>query len=171
MNKNQKEIIKLLKEEFERINDQKIGTSKFNLIDVSPLIELSEKKRLFREEQEILEKTWEKIAEDECYRIIDLLKQDLPNAFIEKMGASNSHLEYNNILIGYSLNSLNGHWENRIDIGINKFVEQFYDSELGEYFYKYKGLKYKFKNYVAETIEGLFNCNELKEELRMKLKL
>jgi hypothetical protein len=78
MTKNQQQIIDALTMEFERINKSITGKG-FNLIDTSAL---QEKTRIEREWKQLVDEdnaTWEKAANAEIDRIVELLLQDLPD--------------------------------------------------------------------------------------------
>jgi hypothetical protein len=144
LTKQQLQIIANMSDSFARVNEQFNTSKSFNLINADELHMLNRKKREFEENAKIAKENWNKLAEAEVYRIISLLKEDLPNAVIQKMGKENGHYEGNSILIGRRESDLSGHHEGRITIDIKRGGEITIKDEHGNWSHIPKGLSYEF---------------------------
>jgi hypothetical protein len=84
LSNNQQKIINSLISEFDRINQQANDKEGFNLIDVRTLVDKSKRINEWNEMKKADTLAWRKAANEECYRIIELLKDDMPEVYIEK---------------------------------------------------------------------------------------
>lgn len=144
LTKQQQEIIANMSESFAKVNEQFSKSKSFNLVNIDELQMLNRKKEEFEENIRIAKKNWNELAESEVYRIISLLKEDLPFAVIEKMGKENRHHESNSIMIGRTKDSLIGHPERHIIIYLNSFDTKAIEDEYGNYGSIPVGLSYSY---------------------------
>lgn len=144
LTKQQQQIIANMSHSFAKVNEQFNTSKSFNLINVDELHMLNRKKIEFEENIKIAKENWYKLAEAEVYRIISLLKEDLPFAVIEKMGKENRHYESNAILIGRTKDSLTSHHENHITICVEKLTETTIADEYGNWDTIPTGLSYQY---------------------------
>jgi len=144
LTKQQQQIIADMSDSFAKVNEQFNTSKSFNLINADELHMLNRKKIEFAENVKIARENWNKLAEAEVYRIISLLKEDLPNAVIQKQGKENSHFEGNSILIGRRESNLSGHYESRITIDVVKLKAKTMQDEYGNWGDIPMGLAYKY---------------------------
>ncbi len=84
LTEKQVELIEQIKSEFNKINNSgNENKGKFNLVDTNTLTDLVERKRKFREEEKAKRHGLEQLRNEEAQRIADLLREDLPTAFID----------------------------------------------------------------------------------------
>ena len=102
---NQKEILKNLTLEFERINNSTNQNNKFNLINLDVLVEEQKAVNLFIKEAEQDKLMWNNLANEEAKRITQLLKEDLHPYCVQKYGKENGHGDYPTIMIRNNENS------------------------------------------------------------------
>jgi hypothetical protein len=144
LTKQQKQIIADMSDSFAKVNEQFNTSKSFNLINADELHMLNRKKIEFAENVKIAKENWCKLAEAEVYRIISLLKEDLPNAVIQKQGKENGHYEGNSILIGRRESDLSGHHEKRVTIDVVKLTEKAMEDEYGNWSNIPMGLAYEY---------------------------
>ena len=152
-----------MSDSFAKVNEQFETSQSFNLINVNELNMLNRKKREFEANVQIAKENWNKLAEAEVYRIISLLKKDLPFAVIQKMGKENGHYECNSILIGRTESKLIGHHENHITIDVYKREETIIEDEYGNcsripsgLSYQYLGSKQNFRDIQSLCLDKYF---------------
>ncbi len=144
LTKQQQQIIADMTNSFAKVNEQFNTSKSFNLINANELHMLNRKKIEFEENVKIAKENWYKLAEAEVYRIISLLKEDLPNAVLQKQGKENRKYEGNSILIGRREIDLIGHYESRITIDVVKFTEKRINDEYGNCNFIPIGLAYQY---------------------------
>ena len=144
LTKQQKQIIQSMSDSFAKVNEQFETSKSFNLINADELLMLKRKKKEFEENVKIAKENWNKLAEAEVYRIISLLKEDLPNAVIQKMGKENRHYEGNSILIGRREIDLIGHHESYITIDVKSSGDTTIEDEYGNQSEIPSGLAYQY---------------------------
>lgn len=167
LTQTQAELIEKITSEFNKLNNNSTKSS-FNLIDVQPLIDKNEEIKNNRKIKEIDEIAWNKIAMIEAQRIVELLKQDMPNVCIEVFGKSNGHYEDSKICIQRK-EGASGHHENWVEIAVVVIKEVEHLTHGCDYM---KGIKlgYKTDNYTPfSSIEDLFAKSNIKEEIRKKI--
>lgn len=169
MTTNQKSILNLLEKEFIRINQEFEGTNSFNLVDINPLKKRTQDITRVEAENGAVKASSYALATSEVYRIIALLKEDLPMAFIEKMGKSNNHCEDNTIIIAKDECCLSGGFGNHVQIDVEAFLEERHNSDLGVKEVSFKKLIYSYGGTTCDSIEDLFSRDVVKEALRRKL--
>ena len=170
LTQNQQEIINKLTAEFERINSDS-SKSKFNLIDINPLIqktnEIESNKRIEKLDAEM----WNKLAMDEAQRIAELIQADLPFACVERYGKSNGHYDLPYVTIQRQ-KGITGHYENHVCIEVG--IEKEWESLTHNCGYK-KGIRlYYSHNYSNDktkynSIEELFEKSTIAEQIRVKI--
>ena len=141
MTNNQQQIINSLISEFDRMNQSNNANNGFNLIDIKPLKTKTTTQKEWLDLQTADEIAWEKLANEECYRIIDLLKQDIPNACIQKYGAENGFGDYSTILIRKT-SQCSTHYDCavRLEVKVDKVYKM---DEHGKYYKFGDCLKYR----------------------------
>jgi len=171
MENNQQQIIDSLIAEFNRINSMNANNKTFNLINIEPLNAKTDEIKRYKAMREADKKAWNELAYQEVYRLIDLFKQDLPNACIEKYGKENGHIDIPSIIIGKDERHTRGHSENHVSIHIevrtNKMVKDSYGGTWSfgsELIYRYGIFNKEYK-----TIEEVVTSKEFLEELRLKV--
>jgi hypothetical protein len=144
LTKQQLQIIANMSDSFAKVNEQFNTSKSFNLINADELHMMNRKKIEFAENVKIAKENWCKLAEAEVYRIISLLKEDLPNAVIQKQGKENRHYEGNSIFIGRRESDLSGHHERLIIIDVLKLTETSMEDEYGNWENIPMGLAYEY---------------------------
>lgn len=178
---NQKEIIDSLIYEFGKMNENKQSKKGFNLIDIAPMQERNTKQAEWREMQRLDALAWEKLAEDECYRIIELLKEDMPNARIEKFGERNGKYELNEILIARQGTHMRLHHSEYVSIEVKVKTErrvdeygQGYDFGVGFRYIPYPtklddACNYEARKWKYNTLEEVFADTWFTDALRKRV--
>lgn len=171
LTKQQQQIIADMTNSFAKVNEQFNTSKSFNLVNADELHMLNRKKKEFEENVRIAKENWNKLAETEVYRIIFLLKEDLPNAVIQKQGKENRHYEGNSILIGRREIDLIGHHESRITIDVVRLSETSMEDEYGNWENIPMGLAYKYcgSEERFSDIQSLCSSKNFNEQIRKKI--
>lgn len=168
MKTEQQQIINSLISEFNRIDSMSANNKTFNLINIEPLNEKTNEIERYRAMLEADEKAWEELATQEAYRLIDLLREDLPNACIQKYGKENGYIDIPKIMIRKNKSTICHHeYYILIEINIkrnNKVTDSFGGSwTLGS------ELSYKYNNNEYKTIQDVVSDKRFLEDLRYKV--
>jgi hypothetical protein len=162
---NQQTIINQIIGEFNRMNTANNSNKKFNLIDINPLEKINREIKEFEELANADSKAWEKIANNEAQRIVDLLKEDLKGYSVQKYGKENGFIDIPVILIRKSdKHSTHNEDSVRIQVHIQKEDKLVHGSfkQFGiglKYSSTYNGLRYN-------TIEEALNDEWFQLNLR-----
>ena len=163
---NQKQIIEQITLEFQRINQESVPNKKYNLLDVAPLLEQNRLKAEFINDAKADNERWDKIANDEAKRIVDLLQKDLSMYSVQKYDHSNGHFDLPIVLIR---NNEKGSTHHEDCVIFNVCVKEEYKSfeDIRESFGI--GLYYKFRGQLFNTIEELLGDETFKRQLKDKV--
>jgi hypothetical protein len=173
LTQNQQQTIQFLTEQFEKLNGLQQPNKKFNLVDIKPLEDKSERIRQLDEEEKISKKMWTDAQENEIKRIIALFQEDLPQESITvQPNFYGSQLKI--CRIGFLSNG-QPYIRDFHDscVTINVYLKE--KSNWDEYSYKYRTEYtnfYYILNYGKEeysTIEELVSTNEFKDTLRTRV--
>lgn len=161
MTENQKDIVRSIIEEFNRINETSKEKRSFNLINLD---ELDEKTRIINqyklEESKDVE-IWKRIREDRRNEVVELLKEDLPSVEI----------------LMYSTDRITLSQAEKFDKQVSFYVhinrQNTVKDPYGNFYSKGKGLYYLFylgsNSQSFDKIEDLMNFEPFKEKIRLLL--
>lgn len=185
MTTQQQSIIDSLAAEFERINAASVSKKGFNLIDIEPL---QEKTRLQKEWKRLVDEdnaTWEKAANAEVDRIVELLIQDLPEYVkVERYSSAIGTYYMPKLQIRHEKQHFNAHPDDVVTIAVIARKERRTDSHGNHgYFgfelvyapspmHKSANSKYDIANdyeSAYKTIEEAVNDPYFKEALRARV--
>jgi hypothetical protein len=167
MNKEQKQAIEGLERLFNKKYESK--SNGFTLINVDALNEKTNKIKFNEQQEELDRETWENVANQEAYRIIKLLKKDLPHVSIQKYGHENRHHDLPTILIRRSDRGSTHHLD---CVTIEVVVERVqYVDEFDTYRNYGCGLVYRdnYRDNRFETIDDLVQSPGFLETLRTRV--
>lgn len=170
MTTQQQFIINALTQEFERINSNQVKKTKFNLIDSDSLQEVTRRKDEWEELSKKDFQAWVKSANEETMRIINLLREDLPNyVVVEKYNESIGKYELPMLQIRHESVHPRAHHESVVNIEV--IIEKEHRCDLyGNVAYFGKGFSYKPNyNNKYSTIEEAVNDPAFKEALRKRV--
>jgi hypothetical protein len=102
MTTEQQQIIDSLISEFTRINQSKGTSTKFNLIDTSVLDAKTKEINEFKANEKLDIDYWKRVADTECKRIVQMLKEDMPNNCIQQYGDNNNYYPDSSILLRHN---------------------------------------------------------------------
>lgn len=175
MTKDQQQIIDTLINEFNKINQSNNADKGFNLIDITPLKTKTTIQKEWSEMRRADEIAWQKLANEECYRIIELLKQDIPNVCIQKYGEQNGFGDYSTILIRKT-SQCSTHYDNSVRLEVKVFkvgkldeYKQYY--EFGDcLMYKpYPNSGNSHTDCTYKTLQGAISDKVFLEALRTRI--
>ena len=167
LTERQQELIKSLKAEFSRINQESAKKGRFNLIDVNALDEKNAEIKRNREEQDADKKYWHELAMQEAERVAKLIQEDLPNAYAGRYGKENGRSDWPQVAIQREIGPA-GHHENYVSFEVRVKTEPCRQSHNFQY-NKGVGLEYVYKNQVYTNIERLFSNVIILDEIRTKI--
>jgi hypothetical protein len=167
----QQSILDSLVNEFNRINNESPSSDSFNFINTNPLID---KSREIKDNEAIADadyQAWRKMAIDEADRLVVLLRQDLPNAYIFRHSKENGFHESPTIKILRN-NRTSTHHESCVSINVNVVKEKCFQTH-GCYYQKGVRLAYS-ESYLEsypkyETMQDLANSSNFQEQIRRKV--
>ena len=163
---NQKEILKNLTLEFERINNSTNQNNKFNLINLDVLVEEQKAVNLFIKEAEQDKLMWNNLANEEAKRITQLLKEDLHPYCVQKYGKENGHGDYPTIMIRNNENS-STNWDDcvLISVEVNKQKKEFNGTvkDFGT------SLFYKFETFRFDEISTLIEFHPFVSQIKRRV--
>jgi len=167
LTQNQQLIIESLTSEFLRINNEHRNEGSFNLINIDPLMQKTMEIKQNKREAEMDYEAWHNIAMQEAERIVQLLRQDLPNACVERYGESNGKYDAPSVLIQRK-KGRSGHHENYVSIDVVVKKEAVYQSHGCDY-KKGVSLLYRHNDNLFNSIEELFEKSSIADEIRIKI--
>jgi hypothetical protein len=161
---NQKKAIEFITEQFENLNASQQRNTKFNLVDVQPVIEKKEKILQLDREEELMVQTWNNLIIDELNRISSLFEADLPSDKTDVIiNKYEQHLK-----ICKRIYRSNGHvynprgYDDCVTISLYKIIENVYDNYSQKYRKNISEISYRL-NYTDaryKTIEELVATDE-----------
>jgi hypothetical protein len=166
----QQNILDSLVNEFNRINNEPAPSGTFNFINTDPLLQKTKEIKQNKATASADYQAWRKIAIDEADRLVVLLRQDLPNAYIYRHHEDNRHYESATIDILRNKGACNHH-ESSVTIEVIVVTEREYQThdcyymkgvELN-YIHKYGGDE-KFN-----TMQDLANSPKFQNKIREKV--
>ena len=169
----QQQTIQLLTAQFEKLNGSTQPKTKFNLVDIKPLQDKSERIRQLDEEEETTYKIWTDAQKNELQRIARLLIEDLPQD--RTMVKINT---YGCVLyicrMQYLSNGqpfINDHPESCVTIDVEKKRNNYKDEYSQKWRNEYTNLYYTLNYGKVEysTIEELCATDEFKDTLRKRV--
>lgn len=173
LTQNQQQTIEFIKAQFEKLNGSTQPKTKFNLVDIVPLQDKSERIRQLDEEDETEDKAWAELRKNELHRIADLLREDLPQDRI--MVKVNTYGCVLYICRMQYLSSGQIYINDDTDRCVTIHLELKRNSWKDEYSQKYRG-KYTNLYYTLNygkveysTIEELCATEEFKDTLRKRV--
>lgn len=128
---------------------------------------LKRKKKEFEENVKIAKENWEKMANAEAFRIIGLLEEDLPFAFIKKMCKETGHYDSPVVMISRNGNFRHHEYYVRIEIvkTETRIKDEFGNSDLIPTGFQYAPTyKYNF-----DSVEELCSSDYFTREIRSKV--
>lgn len=171
LTQNQQQTIQFLTEQFEKLNASTQPKRKFNLVDIKPLEDKTERIRQLDEEEKIQLQIWTDTQKHELQRIADLLREDLPEdkVLIKINGRQIKICRIQFLSNGelYASESL----ERCVTICVKIKYKDFYDEYSQKFRYRYTGIYYELNYGKVEysTIEELCATDEFKETLRKRV--
>jgi hypothetical protein len=172
LTETQSQLISQLTQEFQRINSETKVNGKFNLVSAEELNQIAEEVRRNKAEAEADSNYWAKAARDEADRIVELLKEDLPMARVERYGKANQHYDLPDILIARKGDRL-PHVSECVTIHV-KVRKEYTDQTHGCWYYKGLRLVYEYYNTPDssaeyESIEQLFEQSNVRNHIRERV--
>lgn len=159
MTPNQKSIVESLINEFNRINSTTSDSKPFNLINADVLSAENRANYIWEQSSKSELESWKIAANEEAWRIVEMLKQDLPNAVIEKYGHGNSYYDLPNVLIKHPSVDSNAHYTEWVSIDIHVETQ----SKSNEYGHRATfGKKLSYR--VTPSVKGYNEPYETLEE-------
>jgi hypothetical protein len=166
----QQNILDSLVNEFNRINNEPTPSGSFNFINTDPLLqktmEIKQNKAIAKADKE----AWNKIAIDEANRIVELLRQDLPNACIYRHSKENGYNDSSRIKILRDKNTSTDHYS-CVTIEVIVITNEVYQTH-GCYYENGVGLAY-IDMYRGDekynTMQDLANTKYFQEQIREKV--
>lgn len=180
LTQNQQQTIEFITAQFEKLNGSQQPNKKFNLVDIKPLQDKSERIRQLDEEENISKKMWTDAQEHEIKRIADLLREDLPEDMI-LIKTNPYSREIKICRIQFTSNGtfyVSEHKNDCVTIGVKIRRESFYDEYSTKHRDKCSGIYYTIlqnislletKNVEYSTIEELVSTDEFKDTLRKRV--
>lgn len=176
LTKQQQQIIADMTNSFAKVNERFNTSKSFNLINADELHMLNRKKREFEDNVEIVKENWEMMASLEAYRIIELLKEDLPNAIIQKMEERCS--QFRSVIeickeesdkSSEFTSDIQLKYKNRIDIQIKPLEWLIIEDEYGNWEKIPHELHYQHNGSYYKSIQSLCSSEKFIEEIRNKV--
>tara|TARA_R110000868_G_scaffold68492_1_gene202441 strand:+ start:10268 stop:10798 length:531 start_codon:yes stop_codon:yes gene_type:complete len=174
LTQNQQQTIQFLTEQFEKLNGSQQPKTKFNLVDIKPLEDKSERIRQLDKEDETEDKAWAELRKNELHRIADLLKEDLPQdrtmVEINTYGCVLSICRIQYLSSGQLF--INDFHDSCVKISVELKRKSYWDEYSQKNRGKYTNLYYRL-NYNRDveysTIEELCATDEFKDTLRKRV--
>ena len=174
LTQNQQQTIQFLTEQFEKLNGSTQPNKKFNLVDIKPLQDKSERIRQLDEEEKIQYQIWTDAQKSELRRIARLLIEDLPQdktmIDINPYGCVLSICRIQYLKSGQIFT--NDHHESCVKISVEKKKNNYWDDYSQKHRTEYTNLYY-ILNYNRDkeysTIEELCATDEFKDTLRKRV--
>jgi len=163
----QQNILDSLVNEFNRINDEPTPSGSFNFINTDPLLQ---KTREVKENMAIADadrEAWNKMAIDEADRIVELLRQDLPNAYIYRHSKENGHYESARINILRNMRT-STHHESCVSLAVH-VVKESSTQTHGCHYSKGVRLEYMTNSETYKTMEDLAKSIIFQDQIRRKV--
>ena len=173
LTQNQQQTIQFLTEQFEKLNGLQQPNKKFNLVDIKPLEDKSERIRQIDEEEETTYKIWTDAQKNELQRIADLLREDLPEdrtiIKVNTYGCVLSICRIQYLKSGQIFT--NDHHESCVKISVEKKKKSYKDEYSQKWRNEYTNLYYTLNYGKVEysTIEELVSTDEFKDTLRTRV--
>lgn len=170
MTTNQKQIIDALVNEFNRIESMHKPSTTFSLINADVLNEKTNEIRKYELNEIADSEAWNKIANEEAMRLVNLFKSDLPTASVQKYGRENGHYDAPSILIRRN-ESTSTHNESCVNVEVKTVKQRDVEDSFGNRYNRGVKLNYSF-NYGDErfeTIEELVANKCFLESIRKKV--
>jgi hypothetical protein len=117
MTPNQKSIVDSLINEFNRINSTISESKPFKLINADVLSAENRANYIWEQSSKSELESWEAAANEEAWSIVEMLKQDLPNAVVQKYGHGNDYYDLPEVLIKHP-NVIGSHPSEVVTIGV-----------------------------------------------------
>jgi len=170
MTTNQKQIIDALVNEFNRIESMHKPSTTFSLINADVLNEKTNEIRQHELNEIADSEAWDKIANEEARRLVNLFKSDLPTASVQKYGRENGHYDLPSVLIRRN-ESTSTHNESSVTVGVTIVKQRDVEDSFGNRYNRGVKLNYRF-NYGDEgfeTIEDLVANKHFLESIRRRV--
>lgn len=173
LTQNQQQTIQFLTEQFEKLNASTQPNKKFNLVDIKPLEDKSERIRQLDEEEELSKKMWSDIQDNELKRIADLLREDLPeDRILININLYGSQIKICRIqFLSSGQLFINDHYESCVTINVYLKKKSYWDEYSQKHRGNYTGICYKlnYRDVEYSTIEELCATDEFKDTLRKRV--
>ena len=173
LTQNQQQTIEFLTAQFEKLNASTQPKRKFNLVDIKPLEDKSERIRQLDEEEKIQLQIWTDTQKHELHRIARLLIEDLPQEKtminINPYGCTLSICRIQFLSNGQIFT--NDHPESCVKISVEVKKKSYWDEYSQKHRDECNNLYYRL-NYGKEeysTIEELCATDEFKDTLRKRV--
>lgn len=170
MTTNQKQIIDALVNEFNRIESMHKPSTTFSLINADVLNEKTNEIRKFELNEIADSEAWDKIANEEARRLVNLFKSDLPTASVQKYGRENGHYDLPSILIRRN-ESTSTCMDNCVNVEVKIVKRRDVKDSFFNLYNRGVKLNYRF-NYGDErfeTIEDLVANKDFLESIRKRV--
>ena len=170
MTTNQKQIIDALVNEFNRIESMHKPSTTFSLINTEVLNEKTNEIRQHELNEIADSEAWDKIANEEARRLVNLFKSDLPTASVQKYSSENGHYDLPSVLIRRN-ESTSTHHESSVNVGVTIVKHRGVEDSFGNRYNRGVKLNYSF-NYGDErfeTIEELVANKDFLESIRKRV--
>jgi hypothetical protein len=169
MTTNQKQIIDALVNEFNRIESMHKPSTTFSLINADVLNEKTNEIRQHELNEIADSEAWDKIANEEATRLVNLFKSDLPTASVQKYGRENGHYDLPSVLI--RRNESTSHNESCVNVEVKIVKQRNVEDSFGNLYNRGVKLNYSFNYEQArfETIEELVANKEFLESIRRRV--
>jgi hypothetical protein len=168
---NQKKAIEFITEQFETLNASQPKT-KFNLVDIQPLLEKNERIKQLNKELKLMEETWSNLIIDELHRICNLFREDLPentDVIINEYGEQLKICRRIYLSNGDVYNP--SHVDDCVTISLykahNEVYDEYYQMRIKNIYGIYYKLNYKDTRY--STIEELVETDLFKNSIRNRV--
>jgi hypothetical protein len=125
----------------------------FSLINADVLNEKTNEIRKFELNEIADSEAWDKIANEEARRLVNLFKSDLPTASVQKYGKENGHYDLPSVLIRRN-ESTSTHHESSVNVEVTIVKQRDVEDSYGNRYNKGVKLNYRF-NYGDERFETI----------------
>jgi len=125
----------------------------FSLINADVLNEKTNEIRKFELNEIADSEAWDKIANEEARRLVNLFKSDLPTASVQKYGKENGHYDLPSVLIRRN-ESTSTHNESSVNVEVTIVKQRDVKDSFGNLYNKGVKLNYRF-NYGDERFETI----------------
>jgi hypothetical protein len=163
----QQNILDSLVNEFNRINNEPAPSGTFNFIYTDPLLQKTMEIKQNKAIADADYQAWRKMAIDEADRLVVLLRQDLPNAYIYRHSKENRHYESATIDILRNKGA-SSHYESSVTIEVGVITKLEFQTHRCHY-EKGVGLNYIHKYCGDEkfnTMQDLANSPKFQNKIR-----